>query len=190
MATSEERRRQRIAEVAGLERAGDVKGALDAATGALEEDEGAGELHYMRGCYLLQLARHGEALRALERAVELEPAHAQAINNLGIARFVLGSHGEAAEAFREAARLDPTLARARLNLGNALFELGALREAAAAYEEAIRVAPRYLKAYVYAADAFLGLGDFDAALRQADLLAALDPRGGAELRARIEGGRG
>ena len=61
-----------------------------------------------------------EAIDRFRQAVRLDPASAEAHNNLGSAFGLLGRFDQAIEEFREALRLDPSHARARENLGIAM----------------------------------------------------------------------
>jgi Flp pilus assembly protein TadD len=56
------------------------------------------------------------ALRALEKAVQLEPSRATFRSNFGYVHEQLGNYAEAIAAYQEATRLDPTLISAWLNL--------------------------------------------------------------------------
>lgn len=65
-----------------------------------------------------------EAARHFERAVELDPYHADAWKGLGYCRHRLGDLAGARDAYREAARLDPGDERNRVNLGLVAHALG------------------------------------------------------------------
>lgn len=89
------------------------------------------------GSALLHLDRFDEALRQLNRSLELEP-NAAAFSNLGTVYFLLARYDEAAAAFEHAGALLPTDAVNWGNLGNALrFTPGRQAEAAAPLERAV-----------------------------------------------------
>jgi tetratricopeptide (TPR) repeat protein len=80
-------------------------------------------------CFALAnvLRAMGERQQAVERflqVVEIEVAHSDAWNNLGLCLEELGSVEEAAGAFRRALAADPDNWRARYNLADALEQLG------------------------------------------------------------------
>lgn len=89
-----------------------------------------------------------EAIRALRRAVELEPTSSTSHNQLGSALLVAGRLADATAAYREAVRLDPENAEALYNLGLVLEREGNARGAAEAYRRFLRHAPPRLEAQI------------------------------------------
>jgi len=71
----------------------------------------------------------GPALTSFERAVELDPACADAHNNVGMALVQLGQAAEAAEAFERAVAINPVHADYRLNLARSLLRLNRVQDA-------------------------------------------------------------
>jgi Flp pilus assembly protein TadD len=59
----------------------------------------------------------GDGLLSAERAVELAPGSAEALDVLGYAQFLNGSHAEAGQSLARAIALDPELASAHFHLG-------------------------------------------------------------------------
>jgi Flp pilus assembly protein TadD len=57
----------------------------------------------------------------------IDPAHADAHNNLGVALRDLGRPAEAEQSYREALRLRPNYAEAHNNLGMVLNDVGSSR---------------------------------------------------------------
>jgi tetratricopeptide (TPR) repeat protein len=95
--------------------------------------------------------RTGEALKAEQAALALEPSLPSAHNGVGLLMTDAGRHAEAAAAFERATRFDPTNAEYWINLGNARRAVGTLTEAADAYTRASEIQPS-------SADAANGLG--------------------------------
>ena len=91
--------------------------------------------------------RPKEAVAAGRRAIELEPNHPQALNNLGIAYFDAEDYHSAEQCYRRALALDPGFAEAYSNLGNVLRTTKRLEEAVPAYNRAIALKPNYAEAY-------------------------------------------
>ena len=80
--------------------------------------------------------RLAEAVAALARARDLEPANPVAWNNLGVALAAAGRLEEAREAYRRAVALRPDYAKAHQNLGHVLNALGDRPGAEAAFSRA------------------------------------------------------
>jgi len=93
----------------------------------------------------------GEARRAEEAALALDPASPAALNGLGLLHVDAGRAADAAAAFARAADLDPSNASTWANLGNARRVLGDLAGAETAYRRGVAAQPRH-------ADAANGLG--------------------------------
>ena len=82
-----------------------------------------------------------EAIACYTKAIELDPKHAKAHNNLGNALQDKGQVDEAIACYKKAIELDPKLAKAHTNLGNALQDKGQLDEAIACYKQGHRTRP-------------------------------------------------
>ena len=92
------------------------------------------------GAALSASGRWTEAAEVLEAAVEQDPLrHADAWNDLGVARLRQRRLDPALAALRRAVALDPRLARARSNLGTALLASGDLDAARAQFEAALAI---------------------------------------------------
>lgn len=90
--------------------------------------------------------KHGPALLAMHRAVELLPGDAEAHSNFGMA-LAEANEWHAAERFlRLALTLDPRNAQTHCNLGNLLNRQGRLIEAEACQRQALEIAPDYVAA--------------------------------------------
>ena len=90
----------------------------------------------------VRVQRVDEAIVALERAIALEPDHAEAHNNLGLALHDNGRLDDAIDAYRRAIALRPDLAEAHNNLGTALKFKGRTDEAIGGFRRAIAHAAR------------------------------------------------
>jgi Flp pilus assembly protein TadD len=123
--------------------------------------------------------RAEEARVYLAKAVQLEPANAEAHVNLGAALHKLGRLDDAANAYREALRLRPDDAGANNNLGATLEELGRLDEAAAAYRQSLRRAPESGATHSNLGRTLLAMGRPDEAVAELKEARRLDPSLGA-----------
>lgn len=81
----------------------------------------------------------GKSIEHLEKAIEFDPAYAEAYNNLGARYFQLNKASLAAGQFQKAIDADKTCASAFANLSIALLSLGRLREAEDAARQAVRL---------------------------------------------------
>jgi tetratricopeptide (TPR) repeat protein len=83
-----------------------------------------------------------EAIACYRKAIDIDPKHAWAHYNLGVALKAKGKVEEAIACFRKAIDLDPKYALAHNNLGIALGNKGQLDEAIACFRTAIDLDPR------------------------------------------------
>lgn len=131
--------------------------------------------HSTHGTVLLALGRTEAAAESFRCALEIDPEHVDALNNLG---NVLMRRGEAAAAegcYRRALAARPGNALACNNLGSALRAQGRLDEAAAAYRSALEARPRYSSALSNLGRVLHEKGRYDDALECYDRAVAVDP---------------
>jgi tetratricopeptide (TPR) repeat protein len=123
-----------------LERGGQWELAAQALALAIEAQPTA-KLFIRLGSALQSLGRRGEAVAAYQKALQIDPASAEAWFKLGLA-FQDSRHPDgAAQAYRRALTLRPDLAEAEANLGVVLQEQGDLAAAKEAYGRAIVLMP-------------------------------------------------
>ncbi|MSP68063.1 MAG: tetratricopeptide repeat protein, partial [Alphaproteobacteria bacterium] len=89
---------------------------------------------------------HATAVRCYRDALRLDPDHADACNNLGVALRAIGRIEAAVAAYRRALALNPNNAGAHSNLGNALRALGRFGEAEVEHRAALALKPDYVEA--------------------------------------------
>jgi tetratricopeptide (TPR) repeat protein len=116
------------------------------------------------GCEL-ETGSPGEARDAYERALALEPGHADAHVNLGRLLHEEGDPARAEGHYRRALEARPDDATAAFNLGVALEDLKRTTEAIACYERAAELDPANADAHFNAANLHERLGDSASALR-------------------------
>lgn len=114
-----------------LLRAGELETALPGNPGII----------YNKALVLRELGRPDERIACLERALRLDPSHANARFELASALMDRGDLETAAGLFFEYAKAVPDDADASLNLGNCLLRLGRYVEALPHLEKAHEVAP-------------------------------------------------
>ncbi len=119
--------------------------------------------------------RDAEAEPFFRRALDLNPALADAAFNLGNMLREAGRTAEAAGAYRQALAAKPSYAPAAFNLGLTLNGLSDVAGAAAAYVQAIIHAPHLIQAHVNLTLALRELGRHEEALAASRAALALDP---------------
>jgi predicted O-linked N-acetylglucosamine transferase (SPINDLY family) len=91
--------------------------------------------------------RLAEAERGYRALLQRDPAHADALNLLGVIALQAGNPTAALALVERAAALRPDAAACRSNLGQILERLGRTAEAVQAYEAAITLDPGFAEAY-------------------------------------------
>jgi Tfp pilus assembly protein PilF len=98
------------------------------------------------GTLSMKSGRSAEARAAFERALRLEPDHAEASNSLGALLAQSGDVEGAIARFRAALKTRPQFADALNNLGYALFQSGQDQAAFELYQEALAIQPDFPEA--------------------------------------------
>ncbi|HEY6213740.1 MAG TPA: tetratricopeptide repeat protein, partial [Vicinamibacterales bacterium] len=125
----------------------------------------------------LELSSTEAARTAYERAIELDPNHADARVNLGRLLHEDGAPAAAEEQYRRALAADPEHETAVFNLGVALEDLGRLRDAREAYERALELDPDNADAHYNLAGILERRGDKPGALRHLKIYRKLKDAG-------------
>jgi predicted O-linked N-acetylglucosamine transferase (SPINDLY family) len=94
--------------------------------------------------------QHEEAIRAIDRALELNPQEAGFWNNRGVLLKPLGApkNPERIAAYQKAVELNPNFKEAYSNLADALMNEGRFDEASAALDAALALDPNYVGAAI------------------------------------------
>ena len=96
---------------------------------------------YNKGLALNSAGKYDEAIKALDKAIEIDPNDATAWNIKGVALDNQGKHDEAIKALDKALEIDPNDAAALHNKGWALNNFGKYDEAIQALDKAIEIDP-------------------------------------------------
>jgi tetratricopeptide (TPR) repeat protein len=102
--------------------------------------------------------RLDDAERGYRAALDIDPAHVDALHLLGVLRHQLGQHAEAADLVGRAVDLRPQDAALQLNLGNALKALGQLDGAIERFRNALTLAPAFPLAHYNLGNAYAAAG--------------------------------
>jgi tetratricopeptide (TPR) repeat protein len=141
--------------------------------------------YYERGNQQFELGDYAAAIADYSRAVELDPTHARAFNNRGLAHSMQENSTAALDDFTTAIRLDPAYARAHKNRLRLLEQQGTtataaeqtMRELAEGYAQLAELEPANRAGYLYRQGSVLyGLRDFAGARRAFDTALAAEPQ--------------
>jgi len=86
--------------------------------------------------------QHEEAIKALDRAIQLNPNDSEIWNNRGIILFLLKRYKEAIRSFEKATSLDPRNAEAWYNRGMVFCSLERYGDAVSSLEKALEIDPQ------------------------------------------------
>ena len=104
-------------------------------------------LYNLNGAANASLKNYDVAIESYKRAIECNPNHAEAHNNLGIVYRDTGNLTAAIESYKKALALNPNYAKCYNNLGNVLRDRNEPERAIESYQKAVRVNPNYAEAY-------------------------------------------
>ena len=140
------------------ERTGDYPGAIRAYRRGLESEPKNPELLNSLGFSLFQLGRSEEAIETLEAAVEVDPTHWKAHNNLALASVDLGELELAEAHYRESLALEPQPAIYN-DLGFVLERLGMPDDAQEMYRASLALTPEASRTHYNLAASLARSGD-------------------------------
>jgi hypothetical protein len=83
-----------------------------------------------------------------DKAIAVNPKHAEAYNNRGLAFYNLKLYQQAIEDFSQALRIKPQYAEALNNRGNAYYAVDQYEKAEADFNQSLRLKPKYSKAHL------------------------------------------
>lgn len=135
---------------------------------------------YGKGASLILLGRYEEALRAIDKALDLNPYNEVAWLNKGNALTKMGRLVDALRCFNAAIKVNPAYEVAWNNKGNTLARLGHFEEALTCYERALEIDPDYRGAWVNKGYVLTKLGRYNEATSCADRVLRLAD--GAQMR--------
>jgi tetratricopeptide (TPR) repeat protein len=131
---------------------------------------------YNRGTRFSSHGHHEEALEWYERALSLDPAHAESHYGRGAAFAALGRHEEAIRTFEDALALRPNFLSALYGCGVSFAAMNQHAEAIACYDRVLAQEPQHVDALYGRGLCSLAAGDLPRGF--ADLFAGRDYREG------------
>ena len=139
------------------------------------DKKAAAERLFMAGLrYEEEGAAPEKAIRAYQKAIELNPQAAGAFINLGTVYYNLGKLDAAESCYRSALSIDPDYSLVYFNLGNVADERNDLQSAREQYEQAIRRDPSYSDPHYNLALVYEKLGRHGKARQQWAIYLKLD----------------
>lgn len=122
------------------------------------------EALFMEGCRHHRGGHIERSKRFFERILKIDPAHVNALCNLGAITLGLGEVPRALALLQSAVTLAPELAPARIALADALMAGGRFEQAGAHYRKALELLPNSDTAHAQYAMALRQLGDLEGAM--------------------------
>ncbi len=116
-----------------------------------------------------------EAVRHLQRAIELAPQFMEAMNNLGTIYFQRGEFDIAEQYFRDALVIEPDAFEPMVNLGGVLLATGSAEEAIQFNQRAQELRPLDALANAQLGLCYFRLGEFGSALEHLQRTKEIDP---------------
>ncbi|MEZ0259548.1 MAG: tetratricopeptide repeat protein [Alphaproteobacteria bacterium] len=130
-----------IRQAAALHQGGKLAEAEAAYLSILKADPRHFDANHLLGVVYVQRGQHEMGATQIRCALNINPASAPALSNLGNALSGMKQPAEALISYDRALALDPRLADAHFNRGNALKDLGRKDEAVDSYARAIALSP-------------------------------------------------
>ncbi len=121
------------------------------------------------------LGKNAEALANYDRALALQPGHAEALSNRGNTLKALKRFDEALDSFDRALAAQPDYPAALSNRGAVLFEMTRYEDALATYDRSLAIRPDQVVALYNRGGALHKLGRFEEAIASYDRALALNP---------------
>jgi tetratricopeptide (TPR) repeat protein len=121
------------------------------------------------------LGNNVDALANYDRALALQPRHAEALSNRGNTLKALKRLNQALDSFDRALAIQPDYPAGLSNRGAVLFEMGRYAEALATYDRSLAIRPEQAAALYNRGGALHKLGRFEEAIASYDRALALSP---------------
>ena len=116
-----------------------------------KEDEA--EVHYLWGYCMEDMGEYAEVVSHYERALELNPEHAEALFRLAYNYDLEGEDAKAVEYYERCKNLSPSYTNVLINLGTLYEDRGEYEKAVACFESVLRAEPNHPRAGLYLKDA-------------------------------------
>ncbi len=122
------------------------------------------EIHFKTGNELKDAGKFEQAIASYQKALEIEPDSAEALNQLGEVYFVRGRLAEALGVCQQALKIQPDFALGYKTLGNVLQGQGKIDAAIRAYSKAVEIKPEFAEAHANLGSMFYRQGQWESAV--------------------------
>ncbi len=156
-------------------RKGNLKLAQDLYEKILKIDSNNFEAVFLLGSLFLQTKNFQEAIHFLNKAISIQPKHANSYQNLGYAFVELGEFKKAEELFFKAIEIDPNHGDAHFNLANTYKQMRNFKKAQEFYEKTIQIQPNNSSVYNNYANVCKQMGEFSKAITSYNKAIELKP---------------
>jgi tetratricopeptide (TPR) repeat protein len=129
-----------------------------------------------KGNALYELKRYEDAIKAYDKAIELNPKYTDPWNNKGLVLHKLKRYEDAIKAYDKAIELDPKYADPWYNKGNVLAKLKRYEDAIEAYDKAIELDPKDAYPWYGKGNALYELKRYEDAIEAYDKAIEIDPK--------------
>jgi len=156
-------------------KAGQLPQAEDICRQVISVDRNYFDAIYVLAVVQAGLGKNVEALASYDRALALQPRHAEALSNRGNTLKALRRFDEALDSFDRALAVQPGYAAALSNRGAVLFEMGRYEESLATYDRSLAIRPDQVAALYNRVGTLHRLGRFEEAIASYDRALAFSP---------------
>ena len=123
----------------------------------------------------MDVSNSTSAIESFKKAIAINPAYAEAYNNLGNALSEIGKFSTAIKNYKKAIEIKPYFAKAYNNLGNCLLDTANCDGAIKYFEKSISIKPNFVLAINNLAVAHLGRFEPETAVKHLKNAIKLDP---------------
>ncbi|HAA44998.1 MAG: hypothetical protein XD36_1835 [Halomonas sp. 54_146] len=143
-----------------------------------QDNPAAADAYTQLGVAYLERNNLPRAMNALDRALEITPRHAEALQALALVYQQQGEHALADDYFQQAVSAEPDFTRARNNYAAFLYERGQYQAACEQLETASQDAQYANRAQLFTnlGQCYMALEEFDKARARLQRAQSIDPR--------------
>jgi len=134
---------------------GETLGALELAHNLVKKFPDSSNAFAMLGLVHHSMESHALAIKAFDKASELDPENIDALHNKAATLHRTGRHTEAIKLYYRALEVDPRQDKTYFNLGSLMQSIDRHKEAISAFDKAIAIRPDYLSARAYMAHSLM-----------------------------------
>lgn len=131
--------------------------------------------HFNSGVALYHQKEFSKAIQAYQKVIQLDPAHVEAYNNLGIIYQALGEMERAFEAFQKSIEINPKYEKGYNNLGILLFLKGRYEQAQEVFEKGLAINPNNVDSYLHLGILFKKKGEWEKAIESYQKALGIQP---------------